>query len=82
MRPRSSLNRRCAAPALAVEGISAAPSEDNLRYFNVIILGPKSSPYQGRCSSFQFTGALVIAGARLFADARVCPRPRSCRRSL
>lgn len=32
----------------AVEGISAAPSEDNLRYFNVIILGPKSSPYQGR----------------------------------
>ncbi|PSC68305.1 ubiquitin-conjugating enzyme E2 35 [Micractinium conductrix] len=30
-----------------VPGISAAPSEDNLRYFNVIILGPDSSPYQG-----------------------------------
>lgn len=30
-----------------VDGISAAPSEDNLRYFNVIILGPESSPYQG-----------------------------------
>lgn len=30
-----------------VPGISAAPSEDNLRYFNVIILGPESSPYQG-----------------------------------
>ncbi|EFN54223.1 hypothetical protein CHLNCDRAFT_36102 [Chlorella variabilis] len=30
-----------------VAGISAAPSEDNLRYFNVIILGPDSSPYQG-----------------------------------
>ncbi|KAL4429603.1 hypothetical protein ABPG77_008652 [Micractinium sp. CCAP 211/92] len=30
-----------------VPGISAAPSDDNLRYFNVIILGPDSSPYQG-----------------------------------
>ncbi|KAI7840219.1 hypothetical protein COHA_006001 [Chlorella ohadii] len=30
-----------------VPGISAAPSEENLRYFNVIILGPDSSPYQG-----------------------------------
>lgn len=41
----------CSPPACAaVEGISAAPSEDNLRYFNVIILGPKSSPYQGGAS--------------------------------
>lgn len=32
----------------AVDGISAAPSEDNLRYFNVIILGPTSSPYEGK----------------------------------
>lgn len=31
----------CAAP-----GISASPSEDNLRYFNVMILGPTSSPYE------------------------------------
>jgi len=30
-----------------VEGISAAPTEDNMRYFNVIILGPTSSPYEG-----------------------------------
>lgn len=28
-------------------GISASPSEDNLRYFNVMILGPQSSPYEG-----------------------------------
>jgi ubiquitin-conjugating enzyme E2 N len=28
-------------------GISASPSEDNLRYFNVMILGPTQSPYDG-----------------------------------
>mmetsp|Transcript_546 Transcript_546/g.3875 ORF Transcript_546/g.3875 Transcript_546/m.3875 type:complete len:155 (+) Transcript_546:240-704(+) len=28
-------------------GISASPSEENLRYFNVIILGPQQSPYEG-----------------------------------
>lgn len=28
-------------------GISASPSEDNLRYFNVMILGPAQSPYEG-----------------------------------
>lgn len=28
-------------------GISATPHEDNLRYFDVIITGPDSSPYQG-----------------------------------
>merc|ERR1712205_292215 len=28
-------------------GISATPYEDNLRYFNVIIAGPQSSPYEG-----------------------------------
>ncbi|GMH33241.1 hypothetical protein BSKO_01075 [Bryopsis sp. KO-2023] len=28
-------------------GISASPSEDNLRYFSVMILGPQSSPYEG-----------------------------------
>ncbi|CAM8906370.1 unnamed protein product [Rhodiola kirilowii] len=32
----------CAAP-----GISASPSEDNMRYFNVMILGPTQSPYEG-----------------------------------
>merc|ERR1719262_1468903 len=28
-------------------GISATPHEDNLRYFDVIITGPDSSPYEG-----------------------------------
>ena len=28
-------------------GISASPSETNLRYFNVMILGPVQSPYEG-----------------------------------
>ncbi|BDA45024.1 Ubiquitin-conjugating enzyme E2 N [Coccomyxa sp. Obi] len=28
-------------------GISASPSEENLRYFNVIILGPQNTPYEG-----------------------------------
>jgi len=32
----------------AAPGISASPSEDNLRYFNVMILGPTSSPYEGK----------------------------------
>jgi ubiquitin-conjugating enzyme E2 N len=30
-----------------VEGISAAPTEDNMRYFHVVIVGPSSSPYEG-----------------------------------
>ncbi|EKU20238.1 hypothetical protein NSK_003566 [Nannochloropsis salina CCMP1776] len=29
-----------------VPGISATPYEDNFRYFNVVIEGPESSPYQ------------------------------------
>jgi ubiquitin-conjugating enzyme E2 N len=29
-----------------VEGISAMPFEDNLRYFNVEITGPDDSPFQ------------------------------------
>nr|VDC63830.1 unnamed protein product [Brassica rapa] len=28
-------------------GISASPSEENMRYFNVMILGPSQSPYEG-----------------------------------
>ncbi len=31
----------------AAPGISATPHEDNLRYFDVIIAGPASSPYEG-----------------------------------
>jgi hypothetical protein len=40
---------RPTSPALPspAPGISASPSEDNLRYFNVLILGPVSSPYEG-----------------------------------
>lgn len=34
-------------PSLAAPGISASPSEDNLRYFNVMVLGPAQSPYEG-----------------------------------
>lgn len=29
-------------------GISASPAEDNMRYFNVMILGPSQSPYEGK----------------------------------
>ncbi|CAL5394662.1 unnamed protein product [Camellia sinensis] len=29
-------------------GISASPSEDNMRYFNVMILGPTQSPYEAQ----------------------------------
>jgi ubiquitin-conjugating enzyme E2 N len=32
-----------------VPGISAVPHEDNLRYFDVTITGPESSPYEGNC---------------------------------
>ena len=32
---------------IVVSGISAAPHEDNIRYFNVIIAGPQSSPFEG-----------------------------------
>nr|GMD84175.1 ubiquitin-conjugating enzyme E2 36 [Ipomoea batatas] len=31
----------------AAPGISASPSEENMRYFNVMILGPTQSPYEG-----------------------------------
>lgn len=40
-------DRCCPLLALAAPGISASPSEDNLRYFNVMILGPAQSPYEG-----------------------------------
>lgn len=37
-----------------VPGISAAPFEDNLRYFNVVLEGPPETPYAGakpRCEA-------------------------------
>jgi len=36
----------------AVAGISATPYEDNLRYFQVVIAGPQSSPYESAFSGF------------------------------
>lgn len=36
----------------AAPGISASPSEENMRYFNVMILGPTQSPYEGTQNSF------------------------------
>ncbi|WZZ05653.1 hypothetical protein YC2023_091574 [Brassica napus] len=38
-------------------GISASPSEDNMRYFNVMVLGPSQSPYEERCSLVYFAGS-------------------------
>lgn len=35
---------------VAAPGISASPSEENMRYFNVMILGPTQSPYEGNFS--------------------------------
>ncbi|KAG6494028.1 hypothetical protein ZIOFF_049046 [Zingiber officinale] len=37
----------CDSLSFAAPGISASPSEDNMRYFNVMILGPTQSPYEG-----------------------------------
>ncbi|RLM99264.1 ubiquitin-conjugating enzyme E2 36 [Panicum miliaceum] len=34
-------------PHYSAPGISASPSEENMRYFNVMILGPAQSPYEG-----------------------------------
>lgn len=31
----------------SVQGISATPHDDNLRYFDVTIDGPSQSPYEG-----------------------------------
>lgn len=37
----------CFGMLIAAPGISASPSEENMRYFNVMILGPTQSPYEG-----------------------------------
>ncbi|KAL5228539.1 hypothetical protein ABZP36_016804 [Zizania latifolia] len=42
--PRRIIKRLLSEPA---PGISASPSEENMRYFNVMILGPAQSPYEG-----------------------------------
>ncbi|TVY23554.1 Ubiquitin-conjugating enzyme E2 [Lachnellula hyalina] len=38
-----------------VPGISAVPHEDNLRYFDVSIHGPQTSPYEGRDGTVKHT---------------------------
>lgn len=48
----------------AAPGISASPSEDNMRYFNVMILGPTQSPYEGNicaiiCELWSLLGCLL-----------------------
>lgn len=42
-------------------GISASPSEDNMRYFNVMILGPAQSPYEGsyKNSNVSFVDCII-----------------------
>ena len=40
----------------SVPGISAVPHEENLRYFDVTIDGPDSSPYQGAQDSTDTLG--------------------------
>jgi hypothetical protein len=43
-----------------VSEISAAPLEENVRYFNVMILGPAQSPYEGAGSWFRFFMCCVV----------------------
>ena len=39
---------------VAAPGISASPSESNLRYFNVMILGPQQSCFEGEANIHDF----------------------------
>ncbi|KAJ6753837.1 UBIQUITIN-CONJUGATING ENZYME E2 [Salix purpurea] len=43
-------------------GISASPSEDNMRYFNVMILGPTQSPYEALHVEFSAANRLKLCG--------------------
>jgi ubiquitin-conjugating enzyme E2 N len=43
-----------------VEGVSATPYEDNMRYFNVAIAGPSETPYDGKMTSKLFIGCRYI----------------------
>eukprot|EP00958_Prasinococcus_capsulatus_P021978 scaffold3052_cov389-Prasinococcus_capsulatus_cf.AAC.2 len=58
-------------------GISASPSEDNLRYFNVIILGPAQSPYEGGAFKLE----LFLPEEYPMAPPKVslCSKPAPCR---
>ncbi|KAI3657814.1 hypothetical protein MP638_001953 [Amoeboaphelidium occidentale] len=43
-----------------VPGIKATPKDDNARYFDVLMSGPGSSPFEG--SNLIFMGGLIITG--------------------
>ena len=53
----------------AAPGISASPSEENLRYFNVMILGPQQSCDEGTmstcCPALQQRDISIVAVAKL-----------------
>ncbi|KAJ0719870.1 putative ubiquitin-conjugating enzyme/RWD [Helianthus annuus] len=49
-------------------GISASPSEDNMRYFNVMILGPTQSPYEGDLTLIAFPVLVYL----LFLCCLIC----------
>jgi hypothetical protein len=55
---------------VAAPGITASSSEDNLRYFNVMILGPSQSPYEGYELWFLFTSwfaeFIILLVAKIF----------------
>ena len=43
-----------------VPGIIATPSEDNLRYFEVTIIGPNQSPYAKGNSNWNYIYQMII----------------------
>jgi hypothetical protein len=43
-----------------VQGISATPHDDNLRYFDVTIDGPSQSPYEGESGETRATGVPAV----------------------
>ena len=63
------------AATRAAPGISAHPSEENLRYFNVMILGPQQSPYEGAPPA---ASAAVPARDRHAVCWRAGPRQQAC----
>jgi ubiquitin-conjugating enzyme E2 N len=44
-----------------VQGISATPHDDNLRYFDVTIDGPSQSPYEGMFSHMEVLRPLLTS---------------------
>jgi hypothetical protein len=65
--------------AFAAPGISATPHEDNLRYFNVVMEGPQSSPYEG---TFNCTESSAYMPRKVESSAWSCSWGRSIPCSL